>query len=115
MKENKRGIPPRQPERSSHMELRIHCPVCGFDCVHLESVIINKGNQDITLDEASVSITKATPKGRGSLVSVTLWCESGHKWVEHTQFHKGNLLRWHTPIVEDSSSVIETATDLWRD
>ena len=96
-------------------ESLIKCPICGFDCVHLENVRVNKGGQVVTLNHESLVVASTNPAGRGSLVGLTMWCESGHKWIEHTQFHKGSLLRWQTPIFEDSTSVQKSACDLWRD
>ena len=55
------------------------CPVCGFEYVHLEEVVLKKSD-DYTAWE-----------GRGDALRIPVWCENGHRWILRFGFHKGTV------------------------
>jgi hypothetical protein len=97
----------------------LQCPYCGDDYVHLESVRVNAGGQVVQVERDETKLTKDLPKGRGALVEIVYWCETGHhKWRRRLQFHKGQtltsdeLLLFVHPNLDPGHF---PANDLWRD
>jgi len=93
-------------------EKTLVCPFCNCDCVHLESVMVNRGGELTQVDSAGTKLKSGSPSGRGARVETVLFCENGCKWVSAMQFHKGSVL------VEDnlaSKTSGNFSHDLWRD
>lgn len=95
----------------------ITCPVCGFDYVHPEKVVINAGGVITSIEGKFPVIGKGKPAGRGVSVWQYFWCEDGHRWVERYQFHKGTTLR-KTTIINDTDNKLDgefCPPTMWRD
>jgi hypothetical protein len=59
----------------------VHCPVCGDSYTHPGEPERIKGRDNYEAWE-----------GRGDLVTVTFWCESGHTFSLNFGFHKGSTI-----------------------
>lgn len=94
----------------------LRCPVCSTDCVHLQSVQINRGGEITSVDQSGTKVKAGSPSGRGARVEIVLWCESGHDWRHCLQFHKGSVSFENQVAIEDCPRCREASiSDLWRD
>ena len=67
--------------------VKVLCPECGFDYVHLE-----------TVDRLDGQDNYATKTGvRGNATQLRCFCEHGHKFMLGFGSHKGNLYTWWEP------------------
>lgn len=68
------------------------CPVCGGEYVALVRGYLSLGKDayEISHDQKIVYSNEAEPSIRGSVLIREYFCESGHRWEEAEQFHKGN-------------------------
>jgi len=89
----------------------ITCPFCDCDCVHMESVQVNRGGELTEIGYDGTRLRAGSPSGRGARVETTLFCEYGHKWTSVLQFHKGTLTSENHLISETSGNFCH---DLWR-
>ena len=98
-------------------EKMMKCPFCDFDCVHMQSVQVNRGGEITSIDRDGTRMAAGAPSGRGSCVEITFWCESGHKWRRTLQFHKGTVFTSDELILsnEDGTGEEDIFNDLWRD
>lgn len=97
-------------------EKMMKCPFCDFDCVHIESVKVNRGGEITTINSDGTRMAAGLPSGRGARVEMVFSCESGHKWRKSYQFHKGA-----TEVSDDLMLTVNSMGeddifgDLWRD
>jgi hypothetical protein len=56
---------------------QLKCPYCGFPYVHFEKPSIKVTDDYDAWD------------GRGSAITVPMWCENGHEFTMGIGFHKG--------------------------
>ena len=101
-----------QPQDNERL---IKCPYCDFDCVHMESVTVNRGGEVTNIDANGTKMTSEGTSGRGARIEIVYWCESGHKWRKSYQFHKGSI-----EVSNDLMTTVEGPPDyglrdLWRD
>lgn len=73
----------------------LQCPRCGWNFTHLEACEVNRLGSCIRIDMDGIQEFDQVSESRGSSVSVFAWCESGHRFVIHLQFHKGNVFVSH--------------------
>lgn len=70
----------------AHQPQKILCPVCRFNCVHLEGdVEIVEGNDNYDARPGIV---------RGGVILIKGWCEAGHHFDLAFGFHKGSTYAW---------------------
>jgi hypothetical protein len=102
----------KQPEN-------IHCPWCGDDYVHLESIRINAGGQITRIGCEGTTVSKGEAEGRGAVLETIYWCENGrHKWTRREHFHKGMTLKSEELLMYVHGGLDPEhfpTTDLWRD
>ena len=87
------------------------CPFCDSECVHIESVKINRGGEITKVTHKGTEMEVGEAECRGAKVYLTLWCEGGHRWDLTYHFHKGSLIEETNEINELFPNVHE----LWRD
>lgn len=92
------------------------CPVCNFDYVHLARVDVAQGtvHATITHEQVNVHSTSRGEHARGSKAMLSFWCENGHGFEYHFEFHKGMTA---LQVVIHPECVIEPAVgraELWR-
>ncbi len=96
-----------------------HCPWCGDDYVHLESVRVNAGGQITRVGAEGTAVSKDEPQGRGAVLETVWWCENGrHKWTRREHFHKGMTLKSEKLLMYVHGALapeLFPTTDLWRD
>lgn len=104
----------RYSKEISRWDQHLRCPVCAFDCNHLEAVAVNRGGKVVELrgQEASNEFT-SIPTGRGSSVWIDLVCECGHLWTFRMQFHKGSI--YFERCSRGTEKQDERVTTFWRD
>lgn len=93
----------------------IKCPVCGFECCHIQAVAVHQGRRTdlITREESLRTVhDNLNPGARGSSVVVGMFCESGHSFDVVMSFHKGSVSLMCT--VTDTVEVNHDE-ELWRD
>ncbi len=97
-------------------EKMMKCPFCDFDCVHMETVKVNRGGEITRINGNGTRMSAGSPSGRGACVEMVFWCESGHKWRRTLQFHKGAVEVSDKLIftIEDGAGE-DICGDLWRD
>ena len=98
----------------------ICCPICGREDhydnlnVHLGPVSVRQNGTETTVDREGDKVRTVTPNGRGSTVSLALWCESGHRFSIQFSFHKGSTYLTIEPG-ESFDLANEKPPELWRD
>ena len=99
----------------------ICCPVCGREThdnntnVHLGPVTIRQNTSETIVDRDSDKVRVVQSRGeRGSVVTVAMFCESGHRFDLRLAFCKGAT--YLTTMPGESFDVAnETPAELWRD
>jgi hypothetical protein len=98
------------------MNDNLKCPYCKNDCLHLQAVEVNRGGEITNVDKDGTRIKAGDPSGRGARVTLTLWCEQGHKWTRSFQFHKGSIYVEDETLISGCPGCLHFFTaDLWRD
>jgi hypothetical protein len=64
-------------------QYEVHCPICDFNCVHIESSqhLSGNDNYDVAPDYWV----------RGDIVEIQMSCENNHWWKLQIGSHKGNV------------------------
>jgi hypothetical protein len=95
------------------------CPFCVRDGepgihVHLEGADVEQGHSHTTVerDRSATVENRGEPVGRGSVVVVRCWCESGHRLAMHFGFHKGQT--FFTVARGEDFTLDEEPGELWR-
>ena len=97
-------------------EALLKCPYCDFDCVHIQSVEVNRGGEITIIDKDGTKVKAGGASGRGACIVLTLWCEDGHKWRRSFQFHKGQAFIEDELLISGCPQCFQNYTsDLWRD
>jgi hypothetical protein len=92
---------------------RLKCPVCDFDCVHPEAVVVNAGGVITIIEDQIPQITRGNPTGRGVSIWLHFACENGHRWTERYQFHKGSTFK--ELVIDEPYNPGEWPRTIWRD
>jgi len=93
----------------------VKCPSCGGDYCHPCEVSVKQGeSQTIVFGDSTITSRATKDDSRGSDIRIVFWCESGHEFVCHFWFHKGNT--FISSFCGDSTAE-EGGPDnmLWRD
>lgn len=77
----------------SEDEGMVQCPVCGFECTHVESVgIESDGHMDVIRAERHYVFNGVPSNGyRNCCAILTFWGECGHRFSLKFGCHKGNV------------------------
>lgn len=95
-----------------HEQVSFCCPVCGFEYVHPDRVLVVQGNATTEIVEDKTFITPAKVEFvRGSKIALRFHCENHHGFEYELQFHKGNLI-CHLNAWDINGS--EPPKELWR-
>lgn len=73
-------------------EPSVHCPCCGEDYTHIESVATRVGSDAWEAGAYTGATPAGTTEERRSALVVTFSCEYGHRFALVIQQHKGNNL-----------------------
>jgi hypothetical protein len=94
----------------------IVCPECGYNYVHIDSVMIGQEKASILVscNAARTIPNKGKTGRRGSAIRIPMWCEEGHRFAVTMQFHKGQTYFDVESFGMDDEDV-EHFTELWRD
>lgn len=115
MSETRRPLIPDDSWGGEDYAMKVVCPVCGCEFCHMQSVAVKQNDRvDIVTRERSDRVTSKSlaNKERGSVVLLTMWCESGgHEFSLRLQFHKGSTYLF-PEYVRDIDGPI---SELWRD
>ena len=88
------------------------CPICGFEYVHPERVVVEQGRTRTQVTNETTQVTAIdNAYRRGSLIVLHFHCENGHGFEYRLEFCKGYV------FCELSTSEIgdmETREELWR-
>lgn len=93
------------------------CPVCAFEYVHLQDVEVDQGALIATVDASGVrrGARDAEEIGhRGSIIRLRMWCESGHRFTQVFQFHKG-MTFVRVDVGDTATDGLCSLPELWRD
>jgi hypothetical protein len=91
----------------------MNCPYCANDRIHIESLVVNRGGEITSVDYRGTGVRAGAPSGRGALIEIIFWCETGHKWKHSIQFHKG-AVSTEDRLLENGCPNCMQGTDLWR-
>ena len=87
------------------------CPVCQFECTHIEGVEIGEGYEASYTPEMQREALKwgdPIPPWdrwcRGWYIAILMSCESDHRWLYTLQHHKGNTFVGMTPLPQGAPS-----------
>lgn len=94
----------------------ILCASCGFEYVHLGPVHVRSGTHSFDIgDNLTIEKHDDVPCGRGSVVTIDLWCESGHRFELELAFHKGMTYVSSRAVGEYDLKGKDAPAELWRD
>lgn len=107
---------------TSHLPSRdgvLVCPECESEWVHLGPVRVEGHHAVRITGDAEIESRKELehPQGRGSIISVEMFCEQGgHSWTFSMQFHKGQtIVKTHSLRTDRGWITDPPAEELWRD
>lgn len=89
------------------------CPVCEIDYVHIGSVTVNQGGSALVVKGMEAMVEYQPTNARGTFLDIPMWCEGGHTFTLHLQFHKGNT--YLTAHSFGTYAEHECPDSLWRD
>lgn len=98
----------------------ICCPICGIEThrdnanVHLGPVSVQQNATETIVDRENERVRAVAPGARGSIVTLSMWCESGHRFDIVFSFHKGSTYVT-TQSGESFDLANEVPSELWRD
>lgn len=95
---------------------RVKCPVCDFDCVHPEAVVVNAGGVITIIEDQIPWIMHGAPTDYGVSIWLHFNCENGHRWAERYQFCQGGTYK--EVVIEDPCDFddpYEWSKTIWRD
>jgi hypothetical protein len=87
---------------------------CGHEYLHIAGVDVWQAEEIVTVDAKGVRTTEQRNPGRGSVVTIRLWCEDGHDSRVALRFHKGQTYLEATRCAL-SGEPIDARGELWRD
>jgi hypothetical protein len=95
-------IPVGEPQQGFPLCLEdtLCCPVCQFECTHIEVCTVNQLGAFTVVTHRGVDNWK-DPIDRwhyGSIVTLRFWCESAHRFEMTLRFHKGSVYVTHTRL-----------------
>lgn len=93
----------------------LSCPFCDIGNVHIEAAKVNRDGEVTEVRDTGTKLHLGETNGRGASITVTFWCENGHKWNRHTKFHKGSVTETDEILVAGDPAWSNFVTDLWRD
>lgn len=95
--------------------LRVVCPVCGFECIHPVRVRVfpvgGDTEYEITADGLSMGGSTAAEHQRGVSIVVGFVCENGDAFDVEFRFHKGATSIYAYTHDVDAHGCIRT---IWR-
>lgn len=104
------------PVCGGETEALVSCPVCGFECTHIQAVAVKQGTR-VDLITATENIQRiddnAHVSERGSIVRIAMFCESGHLFNVCLAFHKGTTSIYTESEPEEEET--PQTEELWRD
>jgi len=94
----------------------VRCPFCDDDCVDIEAVKVNRGGEITEITHHGTEMKAGKPAGRGSLIEIGFWCESGHTWLHSLYFCKGNTSQDNELLYTVHDGPVGCLNnELWRD
>jgi len=93
----------------------VKCPVCGYECVHPEGVVVNAGGAITIIESETPWTIYGEPTGRGVSIWLHFACEEGHRWTIRYQFHKGNTFKELVIDVPYNTTDWRGPKTIWRD
>lgn len=70
-------------------EMIVHCPVCDWNCTHIQRVYTLMGSDPDEAEEYKGTKSEGIACGRRSALAIEFNCEAGHTFTMFIQQHKG--------------------------
>lgn len=102
---------------SSLQDPMILCPSCEGAQIHLGPIQVDQGKDKYAVGKNLAVHAEATPESqvRGSIVTMNLWCEEGHRCQIEFRFHKGSTYFRCIPLKDFDPEKDNSFPELWRD